>query len=338
MIWLTLRQHRLILAAVVVAAIALAVTTAIVAQYARATRIEVSLQPCSVGPFGGLNCQDLETEWGRRLGLWRYVFFGFILAPALVASYVGGPLFAREFERGTHRFVLTQAVSRARWAATKLGVVIAVALLAGAVLALAGGQSRDLMSGSFGLSGRRIWDLFDFEAPALIGVMVFGIAAAAFVGAATRRILTGMFVGILLFGIARGAVTGVLRPNYEPPIAVQLLPSAPFTPSGPFPLPTRLVPEDAWVVGTDAVDGQGRRVPIDRVVALLDEFGHVGCRSGGSGCDSVLYLNQHDVYQRQLYQPADRYWRFQAIETVLYLGLATFFAALTIVIVKRRDA
>jgi hypothetical protein len=49
-------------------------------------------------------------------------------------------------------------------------------------------------------------------------------------------------------------------------------------------------------------------------------------------------LNQHDVYPRLLYQPADRYWRFQLYEAGLYLALTAGLVAVTLVMLRRRDA
>jgi hypothetical protein len=44
------------------------------------------------------------------------------------------------------------------------------------------------------------------------------------------------------------------------------------------------------------------------------------------------------VFQRQLYQPADRYWRFQVYEAGLYFALTAALVALTLVMLRRRDA
>jgi hypothetical protein len=38
------------------------------------------------------------------------------------------------------------------------------------------------------------------------------------------------------------------------------------------------------------------------------------------------------------YQPADRYWPFQGIETGIYLLLAALLIAVTFAIIRRRDA
>jgi hypothetical protein len=74
------------------------------------------------------------------------------------------------------------------------------------------------------------------------------------------------------------------------------------------------------------------------VKELNDEYGRVGCRGSGQPCDNVSYLNQRDVYPRLLYQPADRYWRFQLYETGLYTALTAGFVALTLLMLRRRDA
>ena len=336
MVWLTFRQHRLILAALAVGAIALAIAVLLASDFALRTRIELGVDTCQPTAFTNANCFELDQEWSERVGYWRYIFFAFIVVPALVASYVGGPLFARELERGTHRLVLTQGISRVRWAATKLGVVFAAALAAGGILALVGGQSRHLMSGSFGLSGQRTWDVFDFQGPALLGFMIFGVAGGALIGAWQKRTLAGMFFGLLLLGLARSAITLELRPRYEPPVAVTMVPISPPSPFAPFPTPQRLVPEDAWLVGSDAIDSQGRAVSAQRVRDLMDEYARAGCPPRPF-CDSIAYLNERDVYRRDLYQPGERYWRFQAIEGAIYLALTGILVSLTLLIVKRRD-
>jgi hypothetical protein len=143
-----------------------------------------------------------------------------------------------------------------------------------------------------------------------------------------------MFFGLLAFGLVRGVVIFGLRPNYEPPLA------APFTMPAVFPtygVSTSDVPDDAWVLGGDAVDDQGRLVSKDRVLEVLNEYSHAGCPAGQS-CDSVSYLASRGVHQRLLYQPADRYWRFQVTEAVIFLSLGVVFAGGTLLLIKRRDA
>lgn len=331
MVWVTWRQHRTELIGVLAAAVTLAILTAFAAAFAQRTRLELGVDTCVPLPSGNANCVNLSQEWRNRVGLLLYLFQGFYLVPALVASYIGGPLFARELERGTHRLAWTQGISRLRWAATLIGVVLAFALAGAIALAVVGGQTRSLL----GTSGYRQWDTFDVEGPAFVSFVLFGLAVGAFLGAWRRRILFGMFYGLLLFGLVRVGVWAELRPFYEPPIAVA---QTPFVFTGTFPSQLQSpVPSDAWQVGYDAVDGQGRFVSQTRVKELNDEYGRVGCGLG-QRCDNIVYLNEHDVYPRLLYQPADRYWRFQLYEAGLYLALTVALVALTLVMLRRRDA
>jgi hypothetical protein len=332
MLWLTWRQHRAELIGVLATAVALAIVTAFSAAFAQRTRLELGVDTCVPLPSGNANCVNLSQEWRNRVGLLLYLFQGFYLVPALVASYIGGPLFARELEGGTHRLAWTQGISRLRWAATLIGVMLAFALAGAVALAVVGGQTRSLL----GNTAYRPWDTFDVEGPAFVSFVLFGLAAGAFVGAWRRRILFGMFYGLLLFGLVRIGVWAELRPFYEPPIAVA---QTPFVFTGTFPSPfASPVPTDAWQVGYDAVDAQGHFVSQARVTALNEEFQRVGCRAAGYNCDNIAYLNQHDVYPRLLYQPAERYWRFQLYEAGLYLALTAALVAGTLVMLRRRDA
>lgn len=336
MLWVTWRQHRTELIGILAAAVVLAMLTAFAAAFAQRTRLELGVDTCVALPSGNANCVNLAQEWRNRVGLLLYLFQGFYLVPALVASYIGGPLFARELERGTHRLAWTQGIGRIRWGATTIGVVLAFTLVGAVALAVVGGQTRSFLGTPlFGIAVYRPWDTFDVEGPAFISFVLFGLAVGAFVGAWRRRILFGMFYGLVLFGLVRIGVWAELRPVYEPPIAVV---QTPFVFTGTFPSPVvSPVPTDAWQVGYDAVDSQGRFVPQARVMALNEEFQRVGC-SAGQRCDNIFYLNQHDVYPRLLYQPADRYWRFQLYEAGLYLALTAGLVAVTLVMLRRRDA
>jgi hypothetical protein len=326
MLWVTWRQHRIALIGLLVAATVVAFAIVFVADFAQRTRIELGVDNCVPLFNTNANCNNLLAEWNRRVGPFRYVGMALLVIPALVASYLGGPLLAREFERGTHRLGWTQGIGRVRWAATILGVVFAATLAAGIILALGGHQSWPLL----GVSTFRPFDLFDVEGPAPVSYMVFGLALGAFIGAWRRRILSGMFYGLIAFAVVRGLVMIEVRPYYEPPIAIPLAATYTFGSQAP-------IPADAWMSGADAVDSQGRTVPQERVRELTEEFVRRGCPAARN-CSSVEYLNSHDVFQRQLYQPADRYWRFQVYEASLYFALTAALVALTLVMLRRRDA
>ena len=331
MTWLTLRQYRIHIVVLLAVAVVLAIGMAFAADYAARARVEMGVDTCVPLPSTNANCNDLSTEWQKRVGPLNYLFFSVYVLPGLVASYVGGPLFAVEFERGTHRLAWTQAISRVRWAAVKLGVLLVVTLAAAAVLAPFGGGQRVFL---FGGSSQRPFETFEIEGLAVVSYFVFGLVVGAFVGAWSRRIITGMFVGLLVFGIVRVGVHNI-RPMYEEPM------TAPFPRYGyatpPFdPSPT--IPTDAWIIGVKGFDSEGRPVPDERVNSLVQEYFRV---SGGISTptrNDSTYLLEHGVTRRWAYQPADRFWTFQAIEAAIFTGLATLFALLMLWRVRSRDA
>jgi hypothetical protein len=338
MLWITWRQHRTELLSMVIGAIVLAVATVVLASYVQRVRVELGLDTCgsAFGASSGVSpaCTQAALELASWIGRGRYFVYLFFLAPALIGSYVGGPLFAREFERQTHRLAWTQGISRLRWAATILGVTLAAGAVGAVVLAVVGGQTRVLQ----GITGSRPWDTFDVEGPAFVSFVMFGLAVAIFIGAWRRKILAGMLFGLIAFALVRFVILTEARPNYEPPLVALWHQATPV--SGPAQFasgPPYDVPADAWVIRADAVDGRGNAVPQDRVNSLTNEYYRMGC-SAGRICDSIRYLNEHDVYQRTLYQPADRYWRFQLYEAGLYLALTAALVAGTLVMLRRRDA
>ena len=49
-------------------------------------------------------------------------------------------------------------------------------------------------------------------------------------------------------------------------------------------------------------------------------------RAGGN--DPTIYLHAHGIQRWVVYQPIERYWTFQLIETVTFVGLAVLLLAL----------
>lgn len=330
MIWLTLRQHRVHIIVILAAAVLLAIALVVAADYAARVRAELGVDTCVPLPNTNINCANLTAEWQKRVMTLNYLFYSLYVLPGLVASYVGGPLFAVEFERGTHRLAWTQGISRVRWAAVKLGVVILVALVAGAVLAPFGSEQR-VFFGTFGSAVSR-FETFEIEGLALVSYFVFGLAAGAFVGAWSRRIITGMFIGLLVFGAVRVGVHN-LRPMYQEPV------TAPFPGFQSFPFEQYTgLPPDAWRLGVMAFDPEGRPVPQERLNSLMQEYFRT---SGGVSTptnNDTTFLRERGVIRQYAYQPADRFWTFQVIEAAIFGGLAAVFALLTLWRVRSRDA
>jgi hypothetical protein len=324
MTWLVWRQHRFEVLGMLIGAALIAATLVYGADLAVRTRAELGVDTCQPLPNTNSNCVTLAVQAGERLQPFRWLIIVLFFLPALVGSFVGGPLFARELERGTHRLVWTQGITRLRWAGVKLGGVLLFAALAGAIVALAGGSA-------FAISGSRTDAYMNFalEGPAFVSYVIFAISVAAFAGTLSRRILGGMLAGLLVFAVINLGVQFILRPNYEPPVVV-------ITSSDTAAMEFQ-TPEGAWVIGSDHVDAAGHVVAPARVRALMDEYRpRAGWRAFGG--DLLSYLAENDVYQRIRYQPADRYWRFQWTEALLFMTLSAAMRAATLQLLHRRDA
>ncbi len=320
MTWLVWRQHRIEMLALLASGALIAAGLVYGADLALRVRQELGVDTCTPLPNTNMNCVSLSVAAGERVQIFRWLLVVLAFMPALVGSFVGGPLFARELEHGTHRLAWTQAVTRVRWATAHLAGLLAVALVAATAVALVGGLSTTINGGA-----RDAYQAFDLEGPAFVSHVIFAVAVAALVGTLSRRILAGMLGGLLLFGAVQLAVEFGVRPSYEPPVTVLYGPAIGF--------PQGQVPDGAWLVAMDYVDHAGRVVPPARIRALSEAY-----RPGPGRFDQLAYLAENDAYQRVRYQPADRYWRFQWTEGLLFFALSGAAYAATLVLLQRRDA
>jgi hypothetical protein len=325
MTWLTLRQHSAQLIAMLITTAALAIGLAVMGAYAAAQRAALGVDTCVPLPNTNANCVDLNVEWQRRIGPAPYLLAGLILGPALAASFIGGPLFGAEVELGVHRLALTQAISRVRWSLTKIGVVAAIVFACAMVLAQFGWAAVALN----GLAGgiRSAFDTFEMEGPPVVGYALFGLSVGALLGALSRRALTGMFLGLLVFAAVRFLVATDLRPGYEPPLVAyqNAMSSSPTD-----------VARKAWVLSSATVDAEDRPIDYRNMDQLMRGFGP--SMVAGGPHDMGEYLATRGVRQRVVYQPAERYSKFQWIESGLFTGLAIGCTLLTVVLIRRRDA
>ena len=325
MIWFTLREHRVQLIAMAITAALLAIGLAVMGSYAAAQRAALGVDTCVPLPNTNINCVDLSVEWMRRIGPAPFLVSAILLVPALAASFVGGPLFGATFERGTHRLALTQAVSRVRWSATRIGLWLAITFVCALVLAQFGWAALVLN----GLPGgiMNAFSVFDVDGPPVVGYGLFGIAVGGLIGALSRRALTGMFLGLIVFAAVRALVAAELRPSYEPPLV---------TYGKTMSAGETEAPPNAWILHQTTVDAEDRPIDYREVDRLMQGFSAYATPRGGA--DMGSYLATLGVRQKIVYQPAERYAKFQWIEFGLFASLAAACALLTVAWVRRRDA
>jgi hypothetical protein len=321
-IWLTWRQHRseaVVLGCVLVAAAA-GLTLARLAM----TNAFDQLGLGSCGSLSAGSCQDATSSFIHDFAFLFQVSVFLTLVPGLVGMFIGAPMVAREVDRGTHWLVWSQDVSRGRWLLVKsAGLLLLGALAVGLftlTLAWALGAFFRVTEPLGPFSGYSPFESFFFDVMGVVPVAcaIFALALGMAAGTLLPRTLPAMLVVIFLFGGVRLAVAQA-RFHYPPsPMTV----TEPLTKSSQTSYAGPPVPPGAWMVGHPIlVDPHGSPAAAGDPCQKSD-------RSGQSNCSGYQLLTA--------YQPADRYWRFQAIESGIYLALSALLLVLTAYWVRRR--
>jgi ABC-type transport system involved in multi-copper enzyme maturation permease subunit len=254
---------------------------------------------------GGGDCVGGDTVVSDRFDNMYPFVSSLILVPAFVGVFWGAPLLSKEFERGTHKLVWTQSVSRPRWLLAKLGGVGLMVALSGLVF----GLIIEAWLRTFPGKARPLDDIALFSLVGVVSVAwwLFAFVLGAAAGAILRKTLPAVGVTIAV-SVAVLAGLVLLRPHYVAPERVELT-GAP-----------QQALQDAYLVRSGLVGPDGREYPSG--VATPD------CPQGfdmGSCLDAAGYRNFFE------YQPFDRFWRFQWTEagilfagTLLLGGVAVF--------------
>jgi ABC-type transport system involved in multi-copper enzyme maturation permease subunit len=239
------------------------------------------------------------------------------LVPGLLGVLLAVP-FVVEFEQGTHRLAWTQSVSRRRWLAVKLGLPVAVALVASLVFTLLMTWWRAPL---VRVSGRMDQSVFDSEGTVVFGYTLFALGLASAIGVIWRRGVPAVVVGFVGYFAARVFVDTWLRQRLIAPLTRtwHLLTAEP---------PSL---RHAWILDEHPSDrfGHAVRIPFDSCGAgpLLNSKPALG------DC-----LARHGYFTHAVYEPASRFWPLQAIETSLFGGAAIVLLAVAAWWAYRRAA
>src|SRR5262249_9787670 len=135
MIWLTWRQHRsdaLVTLALLAASGVFLLVTGLSMGH---TLQESGLGGCLSSPSSSPSvCSPLGKVVVQKEAPCVPFVFGLLLIPILLGALVGAPLVAREYEQRTNLLVWMQSVTRTRWLAIKLLLVLGAGALAGTAL------------------------------------------------------------------------------------------------------------------------------------------------------------------------------------------------------------
>jgi hypothetical protein len=278
-----------------------------------------------------------------------------VMVPAILGMLLGAPLVAHEMEAGTTGFAWTQGITRTRWLAAKVGILLlSAAVCAGAVSALVtwwSGPENAQRADAFQVN------YFDTQGITPIGYAVFAMALGITAGVLFRRtipaiaVTLGGFIGLRLwFG-------DNVRPHLMTPVTTFTSLTSTWSPSGSFlGLGAGIVngsgqvvsngfgPVESTGTGATMVDG----VPSTALPAACQRLIPSGPGQGGGGLATVhggpnggpvlSCMSNAGFRQFTTYQPASRYWAFQGIEAGIYVAVAAALLAVAFYVIRRRDA
>jgi len=271
-----------------------------------------------------------------------------LLAPAVIGLFWGAPLIGRELETGTAALAWNQSVTRTRWLAVKLAIGGLTAMAVTEALSLlqtwwAVPISQAVADGSGAGVAQSRFSQLNFASHGItpIGYAAFAFALGVTAGALIRRTVPAMAVTLAIFAALQVAMPLWVRPNLAPPertvIPVTSLAAGPSQ-TGPggdvFTLYALDIPGQpgAWLLSSGPVNAAGQATSASPAACAS-----VGTRPGGGPQGNAFgpgqgpaafvgCLARHGIREAITYQPASRYWRFQATETAIYLALALALA------------
>jgi hypothetical protein len=261
-----------------------------------------------IGRKGGA-CRQTLSNFGAAAGFPRSIGGRFNLVPGLVGTALAASLLL-DLESGTIRLAWTQSVTRRRWIGTKFAINLTTALAAAGALSLLFTWYRAPLDKVY---GRLDHASFDFEGTVPLGYVLFALALALAVGVLLRRAAPAMVVAFAAYVGSRVFVDYWLRQRFVTPL------SATWRTTGSGPQLDR-----AWVLSQGLSDKAGH--PFTGGFGVLQSCARaVG--QGAKGLDPACMARHGAGYSHAVYQPATRFWEFQAIETALFVGVALLLIA-----------
>lgn len=321
MTWLTWRQHRIEVLVMSIALLGCAIALLVVGIDIALEAQRIGFTPCTGNTSAcfrgqhGLQIQAMQIYIDRLTQTQTFSIISLTLPyilPVLAGIFIGAPALSREFEQGTYRLLWTQGIPWSRWFFKKTGLLILTVACAFAILfGLLSWWSASLSYSDWfhGYFNSR----FDTWGVVIVAYAVFAVALGLFVGTVVRKPVAAMAITLVLFIVVRVLVVNYWRPYYLPPVVAIA------------PMNVAIgVPGDSWIVSDTLIDRHGQSVSFDDVVQVCGNFQNSTC------------LNAHGFRNKMVYQPPDRYWPLQWIESGIYLLFTAILLALAYVWIKYR--
>jgi hypothetical protein len=346
MTWLTWRQFRPQAITAAAALAAFAILLAVTGPHLASLYDTSGISSCH-----GASCAQLAGNFltqlydgGTYWALYLATVVIILIAPAIIGLFWGAPLIAHEFETGTQHLVWNQSITRTRWLAVKLALTGLAAMAVAEGLSLMQAWWAAPIGRAVGLGGSGPLIAKNQYSPLVFvthGITPLGYAAFAFTlgvtaGVLIRRTVPAMAVTLVIFAAIQIAMPLAVRPRLLPPdhltIPVSSASDLAFNNNsrGAFNLNADALSGQpgAWILSSGAVDSAGHPVIVAPAACMQAVT--------GAGPAAIQCLASHGVRIGVSYQPASRYWAFEATETGIFLVLALALAGLCFWRLSRR--
>jgi hypothetical protein len=327
MTWVIWRQYRLI-AAITAALLAAFAAVMLVTGVQMAAQWHSALAACTAASTCG-NLSSTLFLGNHPVGFLVIMTLG---VPLVLGMLLGAPLLAHELEAGTSQYAWTQSVTRRHWLAHKAGwALLAAAVVGGAVSGLVtwwSGPDNALYGDAFSSSR------FDLMGVVPVAYAVFAVALGITAGTLLRRTLPAIGITLAGYIAVRALIDQWVRPHYLSAVTHVYALTQNWAPTGA-----------AWQLAAGVVTPGGRMLTMqdgsDIAPNVMSNWVPAGCQSavGRGNPGAVLSCMQSAGFRQFVtFQPADRYWAFQGIETGIFVALAAVLIAVTFYVLSRRDA
>src|SRR5215472_14015103 len=328
MTWLVWRQHRVqyLVGAALLAAFAVMIVVT-------GTQVSDQFHAAQAACVAGHGCRQLG---GLFMGskVVGFLVIATLGTPVLVGLFWGAPLVAAEAEAGTTQFAWMQSVTRKRWLVVKIGwMLLAAAIWGGVISALVTWWASPTNAEQLNQfdPGR-----FDIMSIVPVGYSLFAVALGVTAGAVTRRTLPALAVTLAGFVAVRVVITLWLRSHYLSAVTVTYNVLGNYAPKGAY-----------WRLASGVIGPNGQPLAQPNNTPYVDGIpqaylpGACSVMNGPNAPNNpppacVQALSHFHAYLT--YQPGDRFWAFQGIETGIFLVLAAGLIAVTAVTLLGRDA
>ncbi len=316
MTWVLWRQHRSQAALATAALTALVIVLAVTGVHMAAT-YHSALRSCAATA----SCDDVGHGLFDGDGAIIDLVNLTVVVPLLIGMFWAAPLVAREIEEGTHQLVWTQSITRRRWLGAKTVALLAATTVVGAVLAV----SVTWWSRTMDLSQHNRFARFDIQGIVPIAYALFGAALGLAAGVLIRRSLPALAATLGVMVSLRLVIATYLRPHFMKPLTT--LVSLTATSTG--------LDQSSWTLHSHFVNSAGAVVSSAGDLSAVPDT----CRQfiGTTRAQMFSCLGAQGWREKIVYQPANRFWTFQGIESVLFLTLAAALVVTSFVLI-RRDA